>query len=156
MTAASKNLSAIKSRLAGPNVGMEAAMLAGEKIIAESRQAATMRRAESWQKVKDEAPESANFIMSLSATFGKPKALLVVIDDEKVVNTYAAADIPATAPTITPNKVAMHAMTSRIHPPARRRDRTSRPSASVPNGYEEEGFEKGAERSAVGDCGATS
>ena len=97
MTAASKNLSAIKSRLAGPNVGMEAAMLAGEKIIAESRQTATMRRAESWQKVKDEAPESANFIMSLSATFGKPKALLVVIDDEKVVNTYAAADIPATA-----------------------------------------------------------
>ena len=86
MTAQS-SLAAIKSRLAGPSIAMDAAIAESEKIAADAKTEAAQRRAKSWNRVKSEIPEHADFITGIAATFGKPKALIVSADNLQLINT---------------------------------------------------------------------
>ena len=68
MTAASKNLSAIKSRLAGPSVGMEAAIAENERIAIEIREAARKSEIEAKALLREYHPETAEFMRLMMAS----------------------------------------------------------------------------------------
>ena len=68
MTAASKNLSAIKNRLAGPAIGMEAAIAENERITAETREAARKAEAEGKARLREEHPGMAESMRLMMAS----------------------------------------------------------------------------------------
>ena len=50
------------------------------------------KRSDTWQRIKDEAPDVAAFLTGVSAVFGKPAGVRVEIDGETVVDTLTTVE----------------------------------------------------------------
>lgn len=66
---------------------MEALRASVLTVTAQRNREAIKRRKESWDMLKTEHPEIADFMSEINRVFGKPKMVIVKVDDQTVFDS---------------------------------------------------------------------